>query len=310
MRRGNSVTASAPGKINVSLHVGPLREDGYHSLASVFLAVSLREEVRASLLDEPGIQVVLSPDSTLDVDPETIPLDGRNLVHRAAALLASHCGLEAAVRLEIVKRVPVAGGMAGGSADAAAALVACNALWECGLSREELAALGSRLGADVPFCLLGGAAVGLGVGDELTTALVHGELHWVVVPAAFGLSTPEVFRRLDALREAEGYAAPEPDSVDAAILAALRTPDSHVLSTLMVNDLQRAALDLAPELRDVLGLGESLGALAGIVSGSGPTVAFLCQDTTAARALADGFSHRGLVSFVLTAPSPGAYVHP
>ncbi|MDP5227344.1 MULTISPECIES: 4-(cytidine 5'-diphospho)-2-C-methyl-D-erythritol kinase [Arthrobacter] len=305
----DTALASAPGKINVSLHVGPLREDGYHSLASVFLAVSLREDVRATRRLDPGIGLSVTIADGLDVDPDSIPLDERNLAHRAAALLAAHAGLEPALDLEITKRIPVAGGMAGGSADAAATLVACNELWGCGLTREELATLGTELGADVPFCLLGGAAVGLGVGDELTTALVHGLVHWVVVPAEFGLSTPEVFRTLDRLRDAEGFDAPEPHTVDAAILAALRSADAHALSTLMVNDLQRAAVELAPELRDVLGLGESLGALAGLVSGSGPTLAFLCEDASAAHALAEALRHEGHAALAVDSPGAGARVH-
>ncbi|WP_334172093.1 4-(cytidine 5'-diphospho)-2-C-methyl-D-erythritol kinase [Sinomonas sp.] len=303
-----SVRAKAPGKINVSLRVGPLRPDGYHSVASVYLAVSLFEEVRATASDEPGITVSLSPESTLDVDELEIPLDESNLAVRAAALMAEVSEHATGVHLEITKRVPVAGGMGGGSADAAAALVACDALWGSGLSREELAHLAAELGADVPFALLGGAAVGLGVGDRLSPALATSRLDWVLAPADFGLSTPAVFRELDRLRAAEGVEAEEPVDVEPGILAAVRAGDATGLSHLLVNELQRAAVSLAPGLRDTLGWGDSHGALASIVSGSGPTVALLAEDPAAASELAEALGHRGAHAVAVHGPVPGARI--
>ncbi|WP_415857133.1 4-(cytidine 5'-diphospho)-2-C-methyl-D-erythritol kinase [Sinomonas sp. G460-2] len=303
-----SVRAKAPGKVNVSLRVGPPRPDGYHSVASVYLAVSLFEEVRATVTEGPGITVSLSPDSTLDVDSLEIPLDERNLAVRAAALMAEVSEHATGVHLEITKRVPVAGGMGGGSADAAATLVACDALWGAGLSREELAHLGAELGADVPFALLGGAAVGLGVGEQLSPALATERLDWVLVPADFGLSTPAVFRELDRLRDAEGLEAEEPSNVEPGILAAVRAGDAYALSHLLVNDLQRAAVSLAPELRNTLGWGDSHGALASLVSGSGPTVAMLTEDPRAAVELADTLSRRGAEALAVHGPVPGARI--
>src|SRR5512133_3898748 len=186
-----TVRVKAPGKVNVSLDVGPLRPDGYHSVASVYLAVSLYEEVAATSTDTGEITLSLSNASTFDgLD---IPLDHRNLAYKAAAIMADVSEHSTGVHLEITKRVPVAGGMGGGSADAAATLLACDALWNSGLSREELAHLASELGADVPFSLLGGTAVGLGLGDDLSPALVKAQTDWVLVTADFGLSTPEVF---------------------------------------------------------------------------------------------------------------------
>ncbi|MEZ2389781.1 4-(cytidine 5'-diphospho)-2-C-methyl-D-erythritol kinase [bacterium RCC_150] len=303
-----TVRVRAPGKVNVSLNVGPLRADGYHSVASVYLAVSLYEEVAATSTEAPGISVSISPASTLDLDGVDIPLDERNLAYKAAAIMRDVSENASGVHLEITKRVPVAGGMGGGSADAAATLLACDALWNSGLSREELAHLAAELGADVPFSLLGGTAVGLGIGDELSPALVKAQMDWVLVCAEYGLSTPEVFRKLDRLRDAEGLDIPEPLEVDANILQALRNGDPDALSKVLVNDLQRASIELAPQLRDTIGLGESAGALAGIVSGSGPTVALLAHNPSAAEGLAEDLRHLGHNALAVHGPVPGARI--
>ncbi|GAC1595825.1 MAG: 4-(cytidine 5'-diphospho)-2-C-methyl-D-erythritol kinase [Pseudarthrobacter sp.] len=303
-----TVRVKAPGKVNVSLDVGPLRADGYHSVASVYLAVSLYEEVAATSKETPGITVSISPESTLDLDGVDIPLDENNLAYKAAAMMADVSEHATGVHLEITKRVPVAGGMGGGSADAAATLLACDALWNSGLSKDELAHIAADLGADVPFSLLGGTAVGLGVGDEISPALVKAQTDWVLVAADYGLATPEVFRTLDRLREAEGHEAAEPIAVDPRILQALRGGDAVALSRVLVNDLQRASIELAPKLRHTLGRGEALGALAGIVSGSGPTVALLTRSPAAADSLAEDLRHYGLTAFPVHGPVHGARI--
>jgi 4-diphosphocytidyl-2-C-methyl-D-erythritol kinase len=303
-----TVRVKAPGKVNVSLEVGPLRADGYHSVASVYLAVSLYEEVAATSTETPGITVSLSRASTVDLDAADIPLDGNNLACKAAAIMADVSERPTGVHLEITKRVPVAGGMGGGSADAAATLLACDALWNSGLSREELAHLAAELGADVPFSLLGGTAVGLGLGDELSPALAKAQTHWVLVTAEYGLPTPEVYRTLDRMREAGGIKAAEPTGVDPRILTALRGGDADALGRVLVNDLQRASIELAPALRDTLGLGESHGAIAGIVSGSGPTVALLADDSVAAEGLAADLRHYGLTALAVHGPVHGARI--
>ena len=300
-----TVRVKAPGKVNVSLDVGPLRADGYHSVASVYLAVSLYEEVAATSTDTGEITVSISPASTLDLDGVDIPLDERNLAYKAAAIMADVSEHSTGVHLEITKRVPVAGGMGGGSADAAATLLACDALWNSGLSRDELAHLAAELGADVPFSLLGGTAVGLGVGDDLSPALVKAQTDWVLVDGRFrpahpgGLPDPGPAargrRRRDRGTRRRGSARSS---------AALRSGDADALSRVLVNDLQRASIELAPGLRDTLGLGESCGAIAGIVSGSGPTVAFLAHSPAAAAGLAEDLRHHGLDAH--GRPRPGA----
>ncbi|MGA7206624.1 MAG: 4-(cytidine 5'-diphospho)-2-C-methyl-D-erythritol kinase [Specibacter sp.] len=307
--RPRHVRVRAPGKINASFKAGPLRADGYHSVASTYLAVSLYEEVQATA--KPGtpardITVSISANSSLAPKLlDGIPLDATNLAVRAALLVADVSENPCGVHLEITKHVPIAGGMGGGSADAAAALVACDALWRSGLSREELSLLGSELGADVPFALLGGAAVGLGVGDKLTAALAPVPLHWVLVQSDHGLSTPIVYGALDGLRE--GLDVETPERVDPRILAALRAGDPALLAPWLVNDLQAAALALAPELDDVLAAGLEHGALAAMVSGSGPTVAMLATDSRHASELAAALSNAGHAAVAVEGPVHGAH---
>lgn len=308
------VKVRAPGKINAFFRVGPLREDGYHSVASTYLAVSRYEEVAATARPgTPASDVTVSIGAGSSLDPEQlagIPLDGSNLAVRAALLVAEIAENPSGVHLEITKHVPIAGGMGGGSADAAAALVACDALWHTGLSREELSQLGAELGADVPFALLGGAAVGLGVGDQLTAALAPTPLHWVLVPAEFGLSTPVVYGTLDALRAAAGATVPEPGQVEAGVLAALRAGDARALAPWLHNDLEAAAVELAPSLAKVLAEGTGLGALASLVSGSGPTLAFLAADAAHAQELADALSGGGHRAWAVEGPVHGAHMVP
>lgn len=311
------VTALAPGKINVSLRVGPLREDGYHEVATLYLAVSLYEEVTASPREDGAITVSLSERSAFTEvqtqDPETgelvaaaIPLDERNLVYKAAAKLRERLGITDGVDLTITKNVPVAGGMGGGSADAAAALVACSALWEAGLSKEQLAEIGAELGADVPFSILGGAAVGQGVGDELSPLLTRGELHLVIVPANTGLSTPSIYAKLDDMRAEAGVEADTPD-LDPDLVRAVCTADAELVASLMANDLQAPAVAMLPSLEDIMDIGLIEGALQGLVSGSGPTVVFLARNAEAAQQLATSLEERTEVwAIPVTGPAHGA----
>ncbi|MEB4615658.1 4-(cytidine 5'-diphospho)-2-C-methyl-D-erythritol kinase, partial [Leucobacter sp. M11] len=269
-----AVVARAPGKINIFFRVGALEPDGYHRVASLYQAVSLVEEVRAEHAD------TFSVSFAGPIDGSGLPVDGRNLAIQAARLLAEETGYPGGVRLTITKQVPIAGGMGGGSADAAATLIACDALWNTNVGRERLHELAAVLGADVPFALKGGTAVGTGRGDELSQALSTGTFHWVLALSEHGLSTPVVYRELDLHREDPLHRmnpAPAEPAVDSAVLQAVRSCDPQLLAEAMLNDLQVAALKLAPALVDVLELGERLGALAGIVSGSGPTIAFLAE---------------------------------
>ncbi len=303
-----SVRVRAPGKINVSFRVGPLREDGYHSVASVYLAVSLYEEVTATVGEEPGTIVTVNGQGSLNLPVESIPLDATNLAARAAALLADLSENSTGLLLDITKRVPVAGGMGGGSADAAATLIACDALWKSGFSRDELANMAAELGADVPFALVGGTAVGVGVGEQLTPAISKTPLYWVLVTSGYGLSTPEVYRTLDEIRLREGTEPGAPPEIDPRILGAMRSGDARALADLLHNDLQAAALELAPGLADILKTGTGAGALAGLVSGSGPTVAFLAESEEHAAALAGQLTDSGLKATAVHGPVYGARI--
>ncbi|GGZ99426.1 4-(cytidine 5'-diphospho)-2-C-methyl-D-erythritol kinase [Streptomyces echinoruber] len=295
-----SVTVRVPAKVNVQLAVGAARPDGYHDLANVFLAVGLYDEVTATPADELRVTCA-GPDAA------QVPLDRTNLAARAALALAERHGLEAAVHLHIAKDIPVAGGMAGGSADGAAALLACDALWGTGADREELLDICAELGSDVPFALVGGAALGTGRGERLTALEVGGTFHWVFAVAERGLSTPAVFREFDRL--AEGRTLPEPVASQ-DLLDALAKGDADALADAVCNDLQPAALSLFPELADTLAAGRAAGALTGLVSGSGPTTAFLVRDAAAAREVAKALRASGTcrTARVAAGPVPGATV--
>lgn len=301
----DSVHVRAPGKINVFLGVGGRHDDGYHALATVFQAVSLYEDVIARPADDFSVTV-----SGVE-DIESVPLDDRNLAMRAAKLLAVAVDHPGGVALEIRKSVPVAGGMGGGSADAAAALVACDALWGTGLSQARLHDLAARLGADVPFALHGGTAVGTGRGDQLNPALARGRFDWILVPSERGLSTPVVYERLDLLREDEGALADDPQlslDVPIPVLQALRSGDPAQLADTLFNDLQAAALYERPDLAETISLGVAAGALQGIVSGSGPTIALLCPDPETAQDVQSSLRENGLDPLHVHGPVPGARI--
>jgi 4-diphosphocytidyl-2-C-methyl-D-erythritol kinase len=295
-----SVTVRVPAKVNVQLAVGAARPDGFHDLANVFLAVGLYDEVTVTPAD--ALRVTCA-----GPDAGQVPLDRTNLVARAAEELAARYGRTADVHLHIAKDIPVAGGMAGGSADGAGALVACDALWGTGASREELLDICAELGSDVPFSLVGGAALGTGRGEKLQILEVGGSFHWVFAMAERGLSTPAVFREFDRL--AEGLDVPEPVASQ-PLLDALAKGDPDALAAAVSNDLQPAALSLFPELADTLAAGRAADALATLVSGSGPTTAFLARDADSAAKVAQALRTSGTCRSVRVAsgPAPGATV--
>ncbi len=299
----STVVAQAPAKINLWLSVGTPGNDGFHPLATVFQALSLSDEVRATKA-ELGAGISLSVEGE---GASATPVDSSNLAWAAAELMANALGVPPDVHLHLSKRIPVAGGMAGGSADAAATLVACDALWRGGLTRDQLMALGAALGSDVPFCLHGGTAVGTGRGDRLTAVLARGEFHWVIALAEGGLSTPAVYRECDRLRGVDDVRQPE---LSDAVMAALRVGDAALLGAALGNDLQAPALSLRPQLRQLLDAGLDAGALGALVSGSGPTCVFLAAGREGALDIAVSLSGSGLCRTVTctTGPAPGARV--
>jgi 4-diphosphocytidyl-2-C-methyl-D-erythritol kinase len=296
----SSATARAPAKVNLQLAVGPLRPDGYHDIVTVFHAVSLYDEVTVRPASRTHVQVT-GPEAA------SVPAGRSNLAVRAVNALAAAAGRRnrgaAAVHIEIRKRIPVAAGLAGGSADAAAALLACNELWRAGLSPQELQDVAAGLGSDVPFGLLGGTAIGQGRGELLSPALVAGSYHWVLTFPAGKLSTPDVYAACDRLRatHAESVLPPRPN---AELLAALRSGDPKAVGPLLGNDLQPAAVSLQPELRRTLAAGREFGAAGAVVSGSGPACAFLAVDAGRAKELAVALAGAGVCRNVATVTGP------
>ena len=290
------VRVRVPAKINLHLGVGPLREDGYHDLTTVFESISLYDEVTATRAD--GIKLTIEGEGA-----DVLPVDRRNLAYLAAAELAAYTGTTEGVHLHLDKRIPIAGGLAGGSADAAAALVACDTLWGTGLSAAELDKLAAALGSDVTFCLHGGTALGTGRGEQLTPVLSTGTRHWVVATADGELSTPAVYGEVDRLRAAGTgvYHA----NVD-GLIAAIRAGDAVAMARHLHNDMQDAAVSLRPALRDTLAAGVEEGALAALVSGSGPTCLFPARDARHAATLAKKLTLRRVARGVHVATSPVA----
>jgi 4-diphosphocytidyl-2-C-methyl-D-erythritol kinase len=293
------VTVRVPAKVNLELLVGPRREDGYHALSTVFHAVGLYDDVTVSAADGWGVSV-----SGLLAD--AVPTDGNNLAMRAARLVESRFDVEP-VHISIRKGIPVSGGMAGGSADAAATLVGLDHLWDLDLDREAIEELGAELGSDVPFLVAGGTAMGSGRGELLAPVLARGTYHWVFALSDDGLSTPAVYAECDRLRGSATVPEPVPNP---ALMSALRSGDPHELAPQLANDLQEAALSLRPDLGEVLSAGMEYGALGGMVSGSGPTLAFLVEDNEAGIDLAVALTASGVVRDVRRANGPvhGAHV--
>lgn len=310
-----AVSVSAPGKVNLFLALGAARPDGYHPLNTIFAQIGLSETVTVSALQaltttapQPGSAPAAQPDSAPAAQPDSVPaaqtgsprielaltrpdnnvpLDHTNLAYRAAQSVAQQAaqrGLATPdVHILLDKAVPVAGGMAGGSADAAATLKACNEFWQVGLSLEELAQLGSQLGADVPFGLYGGVALGTGRGDLIEPLkAAPGPYYWTFALQDEGLSTAAVFKHFDATVQAPPAADMPPEQ----LLAALEAGDVAEVSRHIRNDLQATAIDLRPELGQLIDLAERAGALAAMVSGSGPTVAALSSSRAAAERVA------------------------
>jgi 4-diphosphocytidyl-2-C-methyl-D-erythritol kinase len=289
-----SVTVRVPGKVNVYLGVGPREFSGYHELATIFQAVGIYDEVTVSAADSLKI-------SGLGAFADQIPTDETNLAWKAAELVARACGEDPNIHIQIDKSIPIAAGMAGGSADAAATLVACDTYWNAGIPRDQLDAMAATLGSDVPFMLHGGCALGVGRGDVLSPVMIRGSFHWVFATFDEGLSTAQIYEKTDELRGLEFEAEPE---VPTELLSALARGDAPALGRLLHNDLQLAATTSRPLLGRVLEQGIDYGALGAIVSGSGPTCAFLVRDESSAIDLVVALKASGLVDDVLRTHGP------
>jgi 4-diphosphocytidyl-2-C-methyl-D-erythritol kinase len=290
-----SVTVRVPAKVNCELKVGPPRRDGFHELSTVYMAVGIHDEVTVARADDWEV-VTTGPYA------DAVPASPENLALRAARLLARQARVpNPTVRIRIDKDIPVAGGMAGGSADAAATLLACDHLWGLRLERDELTEMAAVLGSDVPFALSGGISIGSGRGERLAPVLARGTFHWVFAVSPEGLSTPEVYAACDRLRAGVDVPAPTPST---ELMAALRSGDAQALAHALSNDLQEPAMSLRPGLRAILEAGLEFGALGGIVSGSGPTVAFLTRSPEHALDLCVALTASGVAPEVKRARGP------
>ena len=295
--RSRGVTARVPAKVNLQLSVGPLGSDGFHEVTTVFQAISLFDDVTVATADKgEGIKISITGQTSGGV-----PADNSNLAVKAAQLMIKNYDLPQDLVIKLKKEIPVAGGMAGGSADAAGVIVGLDSLFELGLSRDVMESVGSKIGSDVPFSICGGVAIGTGRGDQITPALAKGSYNWVLALSGQGLATPSVYQECDRLREGLSIAAPV---VSEPLMQALRAGDAKALGKALTNELQPAACSLRPALRLALDVGVDYGALGGIVSGSGPTVAFLVSDDDHAMDLTVALSSSGVVSSVVRASGP------
>ena len=295
--RSRGVVARVPAKVNLQLSVGPLGSNGFHEVTTVYQAISLFDDVTvATAPDGEGIKISISGQTSSGV-----PADNSNLAVKAAELMIKNYDLPTDLIIKLKKEIPVAGGMAGGSADAAGVIVGLDSLFELGLSRDEMEIVGSKIGSDVPFSICGGVAIGTGRGDQITPALAKGSYNWVLALSGQGLSTPSVYQECDRLREGLSISSP---AVSEQLMQALRAGDAKALGKSLTNELQSAACSLRPALRLVLDVGVDYGALGGIVSGSGPTVAFLVSDDDHAMDLTVALSASGVVSSVVRATGP------
>jgi 4-diphosphocytidyl-2-C-methyl-D-erythritol kinase len=292
-----TVTVRAPAKINLHLGVGPGRSDGYHELATVYQAIGLYDDVTVTEAADWSVAVTVAG----DLDVTDVPLDDQNIVLRAGRELTAHHGVDLCAHVAIAKTIPVAGGLAGGSADGAAALVALDRLWDLQTPDEDLLDIAGRLGSDVPFALLGGTAYGTGRGELVEPVRDNGQWWWVVVPNEAGLSTAAVYAEYDRLGLGETLRLPDD------LFVALGDADPDELAGRLHNDLEPASLELRPELartkRDIV----EAGAYAALLSGSGPTWLGLADDADHAREVAGALLETYPV--VLCAPGPVSGAH-
>jgi 4-diphosphocytidyl-2-C-methyl-D-erythritol kinase len=294
-----SVTVRVPAKVNLQLSVGPKEADGYHNLVSVFQAISIFDDITIKL-GEPGSGLIIS---IIGEQTHGVPADANNLAAKAVALISKEYDLTVDAHIEIKKSIPVAGGMAGGSADAAGTILGIDYLYSLDMTREEMIEIASKIGSDVPFMLSGGTAIGTGHGDQLTAALSRGTYHWVLALSTVGLSTPAVYAECDRLRGELEIVEPQTHE---GLMQALLGADAPGVGAALINDLQLAACSLRPAIRLVLDVGQEYGALGAIVSGSGPTVAFLVADQESGLDLAVALTSSGVVGSVAQAYGPVA----
>lgn len=269
------LTLSANAKINLTLDILGTREDGYHEVAMIMQEISLHDTLSVGKINQ-GISLTIA----IEGQQGTLPADESNLCWKAAALVQKEYNLQEGVEIHLTKRIPMAAGLAGGSADAAAVLKGMNHLFRLGMTEARLCELGARLGSDIPFCIMGGTMLATGRGEVLTRLPSFPRLSVVLAKPPVGVSTAWAYKTYDA-----GYDGPHPDNE--AMLAAIHEGDAHKAAGLLCNVLEGVTETEHPVIADYKRLMLEHGAMASMMSGSGPTVFGLVREKQQAWHLAD-----------------------
>lgn len=284
------ISVKGYAKINLHLDITGRMADGYHAVSTVMQTVSLHDELLLTLTEESAL--------SLSCDVSGIPTDGRNLAIRAASLFLEETKISAGARIDLRKRIPMAAGLAGGSADAAAVLAGMNRLCGNPLDTDALCALGARLGADVPFCIVGGTAYADGRGERLRALPAMPDCALVLVCEGEGVSTPWAYGLLDSLydgfSDSCGYA---PESTD-ALESALRQKDLPAIASSLYNVFEAPILRERPIAASLRSLLIEQGAMGAMMSGSGPSVFGIFEDTERAERAARAIRARGYTPYV------------
>lgn len=265
--QNNSLFLKAYAKVNLALDVLRRRPDGYHDVKMIMQNLDIYDELEFEVIARDTEDVKI----TLTVNKEGIPTDDRNLVYKAIAMLFEAYNIKSHIAVNLIKNIPAEAGMAGGSTDCAAALKAVNTLYDLGLSTQELMSYGVKLGADVPYCILGRTAISEGIGEILTPIKGLPSVHVLVAKPPVNVSTKEIYTNLKA-NELETH--PDVDGM----VEALESQNLYAIADRMENVLETVTVDMHPEIEELKTLMKEQGALNAIMSGSGPTVFGLFED--------------------------------
>lgn len=246
----------ANAKINLSLDVLGIREDGYHEVRMLMQSIGLADRITLNPMPS-GI--------SLRTNRAYLPCDSRNLAYRAAELFFNETGVAGGVQIYVSKRIPVSAGLAGGSTDAAAVLIGMNQLFKTGLSRRRLCEIGAKIGSDIPFCILGGTALAYGRGEQLKRLPPLPKVYLVLVKPPINISTPKIYGEYDRCEVAQ---RPETDR----LIEQIKAKDVDGVAAGMVNVLEPVCESFEPRISDIRKQLLDCGAIGARMSGSGPTV--------------------------------------
>ena len=281
-------TAYAYAKINLSLDILGTLPNGYHEVRMIMQSLQLHDTITLNICDTLGI--------TMTCSDASLPVDTHNLAYRAAVSFCDMYKISDGIALHLEKKIPIAAGLAGGSSDAAAVLRGLNEMYGCPATSDELAALGVKLGADVPYCLMLGTALSEGIGERLTALPSAPDCHCLLVKPAAGASTKQIYTDYDALVQTTDIKHPDTD----ALLSALSKGDYNTLVSGLCNVLEPVTMGLVPDIAVIKNTLQMLGADGVLMSGSGPTVFALFSDPETAK--------RAEAHFLQTEYAPGTFL--